>query len=429
MSTTLFAFEADNAQMLSAVDDQGKAERGRDDMLEDAVHCGVLFVAELSPGKAPPPTDEARVPAFGFHSMRAAVQLRSRIGMGLMRSLLVATCIAALPATDGAFAADRLRVGEEPCLCGGAFFIAREKGYFNALNLAIEATRFEDEASALSALAAGELDLALTPMQARLFNTVAAGTPLAIILDAGSNRRGFGGTAISVAQTLHEGGLHAVADFVQLKGRRFAVPALGGIHHYNAARALRKAKLDPASDVQWVASMSQAEIVRLLAVNAVDAADLAYPYAWLAQSSRSAPIVLTDDQLVPDAAIAAFAARRDVLATRRDAVVRFAMAYLHAGAQFNAAARDPAAHPDIVDILARSAALPSPDVLSESGPNWSFMAEDGAPPVASIMEMQEFWGGKYFRLVERQASRAQLFELGVAKQAKARLDKEKPFKN
>ena len=54
---------------------------------------------------------------------------------------------------------------------------------------------------------------------------------------------------------------------------------------------------------------------------------------------------------------------------------------------------------------------------------------NGVPAVDSVMAMQDFWSGKYFNYVEKKVSREQLFDLAVAKEAKARLEKEKPFGN
>lgn len=60
-------------------------------------------------------------------------------------------------------------------------------------------------------------------------------------------------------------------------------------------------------------------------------------------------------------------------------------------------------------------------------PNWSYTNEDGMPVVESVMEMQDFWSGPYFKFVEKKVTRDQVFDLSVAKEAKARLDREKPF--
>ena len=53
----------------------------------------------------------------------------------------------------------------------------------------------------------------------------------------------------------------------------------------------------------------------------------------------------------------------------------------------------------------------------------------GLPVVESILEMQDFWSGPYFHFVEKKVTREELFDLSVAKEAKARLDREGPFGN
>jgi NitT/TauT family transport system substrate-binding protein len=97
--------------------------------------------------------------------------------------------------------------------------------------------------------------------------------------------------------------------------------------------------------------------------------------------------------------------------------------------QFNAAAKAPDQHPEIVNILARNTALNRPELVMAIAPNWGYINEDGVPPVESIMAMQDFWSGKYFNFVEKKVSREQLFDVSVAREAKARLEREKPFGN
>jgi NitT/TauT family transport system substrate-binding protein len=336
---------------------------------------------------------------------------------------------AALLAGKRANAADLVRVGEVAFSCGGAFYIARDKGYFKKLNLEIETRRFENGSSAVPSFIAGELDFALMPADASLFNGVAKGAPLVVVLDGGRNRRGFGSTVINVTQALHEDGVSSVRDFDRLKGKKFGVPALGSVNQYNAALSLLKAALDPAKDVQWVVDVPQPELMRMLGRNEVDATDLTYQLGFLAQNNKWGPIIINDDVIVPDAQLCIFAAHRDFLAKNRDAAVRFAMGYLRAIKDFNAAARDPWAHPDIVDILAQNTAVNDAELVRATAPNWSYIGEDGVPVVASMMDMQDFWSGKHFTLVEKKASRQQLFDLNVAKEAKARLRKAKPFGN
>ena len=346
------------------------------------------------------------------------------------RNILAAVMGAALAVSAfAAQAADRIRVGEGPFITGGAFYIAREKGYFSKLGLEIETKTFIDGAMAVPSMVAGELDMTFMTPNASLFNSVAKGAPLVVILDRGNNRKGFAYTLVNVTQALYDDGVHAMADFAKLKGKKMGVGALGSINQYNLAQALLKVGLDPAKDVQWVVNISQPDLMKMLGQGQVDATDLAWQFGVFAQQNKWGPIVATGDEMVPDAAIGMYAARKEFLEKNRDAAVRFAMAYLHAAKEFNAAARAPDQHADIVELLAKNTALNKPELVKSIAPHWSYVNEDGLPLVDSVMAMQDFWSGKFFNYVEKKVPREQLFDLSIAKEAKARLDKEKPFGN
>jgi NitT/TauT family transport system substrate-binding protein len=340
---------------------------------------------------------------------------------------LAACLAAAIPMADSAGAADKIRVGEGPFITGGAFLVAREKGYFKKLDIDVDTRSFIDGALAVPSMISGELDMTFMTPNASLFNSVAKGAPLVIILDRGNNRRGFAYTLDNVTQALFDQGLKSLADFALLKGKRIGVGALGSINQYNMAQALLKVGLDPAKDVRWIVNVSQPDLMKMLGQGQVDATDLAWQFGVFAQDNKWGPIVATGDQIVPNAAIGMYAARKEFLDRNRDVVVRFAMAYLHAAKEFNAAAQAPDRHPDVVEILAKNTALNKPELVKAIAPHWSYVNEDGLPLVESIMEMQDFWGGKYFSYVERKVSREQLFDLSIAKEAAARLEKEKPF--
>ena len=340
----------------------------------------------------------------------------------------VAAATLAFPPGD-ARAADRIRVGEGPFITGGGFYIARDKGYFQKVGIEVDTRKFMDGALAVPSMVAGELEMTLMTANASLFNSVAKGAPLVLILDRGHNRKGNAYTLANVTQAMYDAGVKSMADFAKLKGRKIGVGALGSINQYNMAQALLKAGLDPAKDVQWVVNVSQPDLMRMLGQGQVDATDLAWQFGVFAQQSKWGPIVATGDEMVPGAAIAMVAVRKDFLEKNREVVVRYAMAYLHAAKEFNAAAKAPDQHTDIVQILARNTALDKPELVKAIAPHWSYINEDGMPLVDSIMAMQDFWSGKYFQFVERKVTRQQLFDLDVAKEAQARLAKERPFGN
>lgn len=347
--------------------------------------------------------------------------------MRLSKSLF--TSIIALSLLTGvrlATAADIIRVGEGPFITGGAYYVAQERGYFKKLGLDIQPKMFIDGALAVPSLVSGELDISFMTANAGLFNSIAKGAPLVLILDRGDNKNGRGYTVINVTQELYDSGVKKVSDFAKLKGKRVGLGATGSINQYLFARALQKAGLDPRKDVTWVTNVPQPELMKMLGQKQVDATDLAYQFGLFAQNNKWGPIVVVDDETDPDGAVGMYAARKEFIQNKRDVLLRFAMAFLQGAKEFNAAAADPDHNKDVVDILARTTALQKPDLVRAIAPNWSYTNEDGIPNVKSVMAQQDYWAD-YFHYIEKKVPENQLFDLSIAREAKARLDKERPF--
>jgi NitT/TauT family transport system substrate-binding protein len=232
--------------------------------------------------------------------------------------------------------------------------------------------------------------------------------------------------SVNVTQELYEQGIKSAADFAKLKGKRIGVGAIGSINQYDTSRALQKAGLDPRKDVQWISNIPQPDLMKMLGQKQVDVVDLAYQFGFFAQNNKWGPIVANGDQIEPNSSIGVYAVNRDFLKNNRDVLVRFAIAYLRGVKEFNQAAMEPDKHPDILQILAENTFLNKPELVKAIAPHWSYTSEDGMPPVDSIMAMQDYWAD-YYTFVEKKVSREQLFDLTVARDAKAKLDKDKPF--
>jgi NitT/TauT family transport system substrate-binding protein len=344
------------------------------------------------------------------------------------RTIIAAGLALASAAATPAGAADLLRVAEGPFITGGAFLIAREKGYFKKLGLEIDTKTFIDGALAVPSLISGELDLTFMTANAALFNSIAKGAPLVLFLDRGINKVGRAYTATNVSQELYDQGVKSLADFAKLKGKKIGLSATGSINQYVFALALQRAGLDPRKDVQWVTNIGQPDLMKMLGQKQVDATDLAYQFAYFAQNNKAGPIVAKGDDVDPDGQIGLFAGRREVLRDKRDVVVRFVTAYLQGAREFNAAAGEPDKHAEIVEILARTTALGKPELVRAIAPNWSYVNEDGIPNIKSVMAMQDYWAD-YFTYGEKKVPESQLFDLSIVRDAKARLDRDKPFGN
>jgi NitT/TauT family transport system substrate-binding protein len=348
-----------------------------------------------------------------------------RTGTGMLAGLALAIAAGAAGVGEAA-AADVIRVGEGPFITGAGFFVAREKGYFAKVGVTVETKIFNDGALSVPSMISGEIDVTFLTAAASLFNSIAKGAPLVIILDRGHNRPGYGYVAVNVTQELYDQGVHSAADFAKLKGKKIGIGAVGSINQYNTSRALQKAGLDPRKDVTWIANVPQPDLMKMLGQKQVDVTDLAYQFGYFAQNNKWGPIVANGDEIEPNSQIGTYVARKEFLAKNRDAVVRFAMAYLQGVTEANAAAAAPDKHPEIVEILARTTALNKPELVKAIAPYWSYTSEDGLPQIESIMAMQDYWAD-YYTFVEKKVPREQLFDLSVAKEAKARLDREKPF--
>ncbi|HVZ53521.1 MAG TPA: ABC transporter substrate-binding protein [Pseudolabrys sp.] len=348
--------------------------------------------------------------------------------MKVLKSLSLALVGFSLVAASAgtASAADLIRLGEGPFITGGGFFVARAKGYFAKMGIELQTKSYTDGAMAVPSLLSGEIDITGTTANAALFNSVAKGAQLVLVLDHGNNKVGRAYTAMNVSMQMYNAGVKSMADFAKLKGKRIGLGATGSINQYTIAKALQKAGLDPRKDVTWITNVPQPDLMKMLGQNEVDATDLAYQFAYFAQQNKWGPIVAVDDEIDPDGNISIIAARKDFIKNKRDVLVRFAMAYLQGVKEFDAAAEAPDKHEDIVKILAESTFLKKPELVKAIAPHWSYTSEDGAPNVKSVMAMQDYWSD-YFHYVEKKVTAAQLFDLSIAKEAKARLDKEHPF--
>jgi NitT/TauT family transport system substrate-binding protein len=341
----------------------------------------------------------------------------------------VASTLAMLIFVATASANDVIRIGYGPFLSGGGLFIAQEKGYFNKMGITVELRRFDDGSLAVPAMIAGELELTNLPAAANLFNGIAKGAPIAVFADWGNNRPGYGYTAFLVSQKLYDEGVRSVADLAKFKGKKVGVGALGSVNHYNAAQILLKAGLNPAKDVHWVVNIAQPDLMKMLGQGQLDGSDLSYNLAVYAKSNKMGQIIANGDEIAPNFQIAAFAGRKDYLTQKHDVMVRFMMAYLQGIKEFDAAANAPDRDPKILDILAKYTTLKKPELIKQIAPHWAYLNEDGMPQIDSIMKMQEFWSGNYFQYVQKKVTREQLFDLSIAKEAKEKFDREKPFGN
>jgi NitT/TauT family transport system substrate-binding protein len=323
-------------------------------------------------------------------------------------------------------APDVVNIGLSPYINQATIFIAKETGLFSKVGLDIRMKTFMDGALIVAPMVSGEVSIGVMTCSAGLFNSFYRGGPYRVFLCNGQGKRGRAVTCVVVRNDHYEAGVRTVKDLAKMKGKVVAVGAVGSINQYGMAAALQAAGLNPVSDVEWQTSVAQPDIVKQLGRKQVDVAELTYHLAYLAEQQGFCRIIASRDEILPDSQAAVMTARDEMFQQKKDILVRYAMACIHAGRQFNQIAGEPAKHPEMLELIAKSIIPHDQKLLTAVAPHWEWISENGMPNVDSIMQQQDFWADT-FKLVEHKVSRERVFVGEIADTATKRLAAEKPF--
>ena len=154
-------------------------------------------------------------------------------------ALLVGTLLGGI-AMSGAEAAEAIKIGIVKTTASGGLFVAQEKGYFAAENLAVEIVGFDAAQIATQATMAGDVDIGATALSAAFYNLAAKGG-LKLIGGLAREVPGFHGTAFLATNRAWDAGLTALKG---LEHHSIAVPQIGGPLHYEVALIAEKYGLD-----------------------------------------------------------------------------------------------------------------------------------------------------------------------------------------
>ena len=155
----------------------------------------------------------------------------------------------------------RLRLGKIPALCTGPQFVAEQLFQAEGFSDTQYLTRSGSIAWVLKALATGELDVGVN-YATNYIRQIDAGDPIVLL----------GGVHVGCYELFGGERVRAVRD---LRGRKVAVPELGGGHHIFVSMMASHVGLDPQKDIEWVLQPA-AEGKKLLAEAKIDAL-MAFP--------------------------------------------------------------------------------------------------------------------------------------------------------
>jgi NitT/TauT family transport system substrate-binding protein len=242
-----------------------------------------------------------------------------------------------------------LRVGIANASSDIGFFIAEQKGYFRAENLAVTLTPFNSAAKMIAPLGAGQLDIGGGSPSAALYNAVARGIDIKIVADKGSTPPGYGFQPLLVRRDLVDSGRYKTLK--DLKGMKIAGSAPGSASTSTLNEALKKAGLK-TSDVERL-YLGFPQHVAALQNKAVDAALTTEPSASRAVQSGAAVRIMGDDVIYPNHQLAVVLYSGTFIKSNPDAARRFMRAYVRAIRDYNDSLKDgKIAGPNADEIIA-----------------------------------------------------------------------------
>jgi len=224
----------------------------------------------------------------------------------------------------------KVRIAEDGAASGAGFYIATSKGYFAEYNLDVEFVTFANSDEMLPALATGEIDVAGGISTASFFNSIAQGIDVRMIADKGHNRKGASYFTFVIDKE-QEG---VIRDYPDMRGKRIAVSTENGVDDYIFQLMLNHAGLT-RDDVEFMLISDFSNMLAGMQTNALDAALQIEPLITRGAAEGLHVKFKDVTDFAPEAQIAMVLASPQFVTEKRDAALRFMLAYLKALRDYN----------------------------------------------------------------------------------------------
>lgn len=253
-------------------------------------------------------------------------------------------------------AGDKLVLGYAISLADAPYYVAVARDYLAAEHIDVEASTYRGAQDAVSALATGEMDVALGAINAGFFNAANQGLDLRAVASLGIQPAPVTATPLVARKDLWDSG--AIRSGADLRSRTVAVNTPGASPEYFLSLVLDRHGMS-LKDVNETL-IGFPEMVVALRNKAIDAAFPAEPFATLALRGGLAELVKPDADAGAGDMTTVFFFSGKFLRERPDVGVRFLRAMIR-GARDSL---DYRAKPDIVKILAAATKIAPEDVIA-----------------------------------------------------------------
>jgi len=278
-----------------------------------------------------------------------------------------------------------VRTATTPSISNGGRYIAMERGYFQEEGVSVEDVNFDTSAQSLPALAADQVDLVGGGPTSGLFNAIAQGIPVRIVLDQWTGYPGNdAGGVIARKDLIDSGQLQSPAD---LRGLRLAMTSKGHATQRVWATLLDEAGLSFA-DVETT-ELSYPNMNVALANNAIDAAVSIEPYASLGTAGGYAARWKSWADVIPYDAIAVVMYSESFADDHNDAAKRYAKAYVRGLRDYNDARTKGKDRDEVIRILQKYTPLKDRAIYDQMP--WPSNNPDGRVNADAIAAAQDWF--------------------------------------
>jgi NitT/TauT family transport system substrate-binding protein len=246
-------------------------------------------------------------------------------------------------------------------LGSAGLYIALDRGYLKDENLTFEEVRFDTSAGMIPSLSTGQVDFGIGGVAAGLFNSIAQGISVRLVLDSWTALPGNQAGGLIVRQDLIDSG--RVHDLPDVKGLRVAVTSKGQATEYALNIALASVGLT-AADVD-VTELSYPNMTAALASRNIDAAISIEPFAAQAVRQGVAARFKAWPEIIPNDNPAMVIFSQALAEGRNDQARRFAKAYVHGVRDYEAARTSGRERAEVIASMVRHLDLKDPAIYEQ----------------------------------------------------------------
>lgn len=281
----------------------------------------------------------------------------------------------------------QVKIGEiGTAISGAPQYIALERGYFKEGGMEVKLVGgFASAAAMMAPISTGEIQVVPGGYSAGLFNALARGMPIKIVLPANRAMPGFTSDTLMVRTDLRD----KLKKIANLKGKKVAVNARGSPLEYMLGKIMESEGLS-IKDVE-VVYMPWPDMGLAFTRGAIDAGTLVEPLVTQFEARGYGTAWKRSSDLIRDPymEVAAIFFNRDWAEKNPEVARNFAVAYLKGAREYMEAASGGKNRKDVVDIITKYTVIKDKALFDKI--QWGYIDPNGKILKEAIKDMQEWF--------------------------------------